>query len=112
MKKRHLALILSTVKIIFYIAVPLAVLILPVDYFDKGESVCLSVNLLDVECYACGLTSAMMHITRFDFETAFAYNMLSFIVFPLLSILWCFWFLSEVKTLKKILAINKKITTN
>ena len=91
----------SIFKITFYIIIPIIVLVLPIDFFDgKDNSICLSVNLLNIECYACGITSAIMHLIHLDFETAFAYNMLSFLVFPSLSILWLSWFLEEVRKVK------------
>lgn len=85
-------------KLVFYILIPAIILFLPIDYFDKsGESVCFSVLLFDVECYACGMTSACKHLLHFDFETAFAYNMLSFVVLPLLAYLWVVGFVKDVK---------------
>lgn len=81
-------------KIFFYssniiiILAPVVLLFLPVDFFDKGESVCLSVQLAGIECYACGLTKAIMHILHFDFSGAWSFNKLSFIVFPMMGVLW------------------------
>ncbi len=82
----------------FYVAVPVILVILPADFFDSGESICLSILLFDVECPGCGMTSAIMHLIHFDFETAFAYNMMSFLAFPALSILWLRWFIGEWKS--------------
>jgi len=59
-------------------------LILPADFFDKGESICLSVFLFDIECYACGLTRAIQHLIHLDFSIGYEYNKLSIFVFPLL----------------------------
>jgi hypothetical protein len=67
------------------LALPLILLLLPADHFDKGKSVCLSVVLLKMECYGCGMTRAMMHLIHFEFTEAFYYNSLSFIVFPFLA---------------------------
>lgn len=81
-------------RIYFYISniiiilAPIVLLFLPEDFFDKGESVCLSVQLANIECYACGMTKAIMHIIHFDFTKAYEFNKLSFIVFPMLGILW------------------------
>jgi len=81
-------------KLFFYasnailIIAPIILLFLPVDYFDKGESVCLSVQLAGIECYACGLTRATMHFIHFDFSQAWMFNKLSFIVVPMLGVLW------------------------
>lgn len=68
--------------------IPVVLLVLPADFFDKGQSICLSRLLLDQECYACGLTRGIMHLIHFQFENAWDYNMLSFIVLPLLIIIW------------------------
>tara|TARA_R110001592_G_scaffold75225_1_gene227901 strand:+ start:79885 stop:80214 length:330 start_codon:yes stop_codon:yes gene_type:complete len=81
-------------KLLFYlyigglIAVPIGLLLLPADFFDSGESVCLSVVLLDQECYACGMTRGVQHLLHLDFMTAASFNRLSFIVLPLLILLW------------------------
>ncbi len=61
----------------------LILFILPADYFDEGQSMCLSVLLLDKQCYACGMTRAVQHIIHFDFTIAASYNKLAFIVVPL-----------------------------
>lgn len=58
-------------------------LYLPADHFDVGQSVCLSVVLFDMECYACGMTRGIQHLLHFDFSEAWQYNKLSFIVLPL-----------------------------
>ena len=58
-------------------------LILPKDYFDEGQSVCLSVVLFDKKCYGCGMTRAIQHLIHLDFKGAAFYNKLSFIVLPL-----------------------------
>ncbi len=58
-------------------------LFLPADHFDEGESVCVSVVLFDMECYACGMTRGIQHLIHFDFKEAWEYNKLAFIVFPL-----------------------------
>ena len=56
-------------KLIFLIPlliVPLVLFILPSDFFDEGDSVCLSVMLFNIECYGCGMTRAIMHFIHFD----------------------------------------------
>lgn len=81
-------------KVVFYtrnsviIIAPFILLLLPVDFFDKGESVCLSKSLAGIECYACGMTRATMYFIHFDFMKAWELNKLSFIVVPMLSPLW------------------------
>ena len=75
---------LYTLYLVILILIPIVLLILPADFFDKGESICLSVSLFDSECYACGLTRAIQHLIHFDFSIAYEYNKLSIIVFPFL----------------------------
>jgi hypothetical protein len=88
--------------LVFIAMTPIALILLPADFFDGGKSICISKLFTDKECYACGLTRGIMHLIHLDFETAFAYNMLSFIVLPLLGVIWVQWFLKEYKLLKKL----------
>lgn len=79
-KKKLLAVLL--------VIVPLILLVLPADFFDYGQSICLSVLLLNTECYGCGMTRAIMHLLHADFSGAWGFNKLSLIVFPLLFMLY------------------------
>ncbi|MSP57973.1 MAG: DUF2752 domain-containing protein [Flavobacteriaceae bacterium] len=79
--------------------IPLVLLILPADFFDNGQSVCLSVLLFDTKCYGCGMTRAIQHIFHLDFATAYNFNKISFIVFPILTVVW---FGEARRTYKKI----------
>ena len=67
---------------------PFVLLLLPADFFDTGESMCLSVQLFDMQCYGCGMTRAIQHLIHFDFHEAYDYNKLSFVVFFVLFIVW------------------------
>jgi hypothetical protein len=67
---------------------PLVLLLLPADFFDTGESMCLSVQLFDMQCYGCGMTRAIQHLIHFDFQDAYEYNKLSFLVVIVLLIVW------------------------
>ena len=73
----------------------ITLLILPANFFDKGQSICLSMVLLNKECYGCGMTRAIQHLIHFDFEAAYNFNKISFIVFPLI----VFLVLMEIKKL-------------
>lgn len=73
-----LALVISTFLVLMF---------LPADYFDTGQSLCLSVLLAHTECYACGMTRAFQHMIHLEFQIAWEYNKLAFIAFPLLSCL-------------------------
>jgi hypothetical protein len=44
---------------------------------------CISVLLLDKQCYACGMTRAVQHLIHFDFNAAANFNKLVFIVVQL-----------------------------
>ena len=94
--------------ICFIIIVPSVLLLLPANFFDNGQSICISQILLGKECFACGITRGIMHLIHLDFENAFAYNMLSFIVLPLLVIIWVQWFLKELQLFKLIKKENIK----
>lgn len=96
------------IKIAIYIIVPVVLLLLPVDFFDQGESICLSQLLLDMECYACGMTRGIMHLIHFDFTGAYYYNVLSFIVFPLLAFLWAKSFLKDRRRLQALQVSSTK----
>lgn len=92
----------TVLKLGIIILTPITFLILPADFFDHGESVCLSVLLFHRQCYACGMTRACQHLIHLDFEDAYVYNMLSFVVLPLLAVVWIQWFIKEWKTYKKL----------
>ncbi len=87
--KRRLGYVLYAA--IFLIGITL--LFLPGDYFDEGQSLCVSVLLFDMECYGCGMTRAIQHLLHFDFSKAYELNKLSFIVLPLMIYLFIssFW---------------------
>lgn len=73
---------------IIIVILPIALWVLPVSYFDTGESLCLSKQLLDMECYGCGMTRGIMHLMHGDILGAWMFNKLSFFVLPLLAFLW------------------------
>jgi hypothetical protein len=75
--------------------IPIILMLLPANFFDQGQSVCISVLLFDKECYACGMTRAIQHLIHFEYIPAYQFNKLSFLVLPLL-------IFSYLKTLKKI----------
>lgn len=91
-------------KLLFIILVPPVLLLLPADFFDHGRSLCLSQLLFGVECPACGLTRGIMHLIHLDLENAFAYNMMSFIILPLMCVVWVQWYLKERRMLRRLKA--------
>jgi hypothetical protein len=78
----------NTLVLLLWVSIPLVLIWLPANFFDKGQSLCLSVFLFEMECWACGLTRGTMHLIHFDFFTAYEFNKGSFVLFPLLLYLW------------------------
>jgi len=81
------------------ILIPIVLLILPSNFFDNGQTICLSVLLFDQECPGCGMTRGIQHLLHLDFLKASEFNKISFIVLPLLIYLWFI----EVKRTRKYL---------
>ena len=97
--------LLLELYLFFLVALPLILIILPANFFDSGQSICLSTIILDRECYACGMTRAVQHLIHFDFIDAYNFNKLSFVVLPLLIYLN----IKEIiKIYSKIIVFNKK----
>lgn len=69
--------------LILVILTGIILLFLPANLFDNGQSICVSVLLFDKQCYGCGMTRAIQHLIHFEFEKAYDFNKLSFIVLPL-----------------------------
>jgi hypothetical protein len=95
-------LFFTTCKLIFIVFTPVVLLILPKDFFDNGKSICLSQLIFGFECPACGMTRGIMHLIHLDLENAFAYNMVSFIVLPLMIVVWIQWFFKETRIFRKL----------
>ena len=90
--------IFSKIYLVFLIVLPLPFFILPANYFDSGESLCMSKVLLQKECFGCGITRAIQHAIHFDFTRAWHYNKLVVLVLPVFILL----LLNEIKkSLKK-----------
>ncbi len=87
--------LLSWLKVVILLGVPITLLILPSTFFDSGETVCLSHLIFDMECYACGLTRAVMHMIHFEFQEAWEFNRLVVVVLPLAFLIWLQWLLKE-----------------
>ena len=83
---------------LFFVLRPLAPLALgvylwtlPSDYFDQGESVCMSVRLFDVECWGCGLTRRIHHLLHGQWKESLAYHPLGWLVSLLLGLVLLQW---------------------
>ncbi len=85
------------VWLVALISLPAVLLLLPADFFDEGETLCPSKRFFDVECWGCGMTRAVMHFLHLDFETALYYNPGSFLVTPVMGIIWVRWLVQTIK---------------
>ena len=73
-----------TLYLLFLIIIPFIFIFLPINFFDSGDSICLSVVFFNKECYGCGMTRAIQHLIHLDFKGAYDFNKFSFIVLPTL----------------------------
>jgi hypothetical protein len=93
----------KTLQIVYVsglLLIPLVLIILPADFFNDGQAVCLSVLLFDTTCYGCGITRAIQHLIHLDFKAAYDFNKLAFIVLPLLIYVWFGEFLRMYRKIK------------
>jgi len=93
--QKHYSNILKGFKVSGLLFIPIISLWLPADFFDYGESICISKKILGIECYGCGITRAIMHLIHGDYQNALILNKLSVLVLPLLTILWLKLLLKE-----------------
>lgn len=71
------------------IAIPVVLLLLPKDYFNEGPSISVFAWFgVEDFMYSTGMTRAVMHLLHFDFVTAAEFNKISFIVLPVLIVVW------------------------
>ena len=94
--------IFSKIYLVFLIALPLPFFILPANYFDSGESLCMSKVLLQQECFGCGITRAIQHAIHFDFTRAWHFNNLVILVLPVFILLWLIEIKKSLKKFKTI----------
>ena len=83
--------------LILLLIVPIFFIFLPKDFFNSGESICLSIVFFNKECYGCGMTRAIQHLIHLDFNGAYQLNKLSFFVLPTLIYL----LIKEIKKVTK-----------
>ena len=74
--------------------------IIPPNFFDNGQTTCLSLLLFDKPCLGCGMTRAIQHLIHFDFTSAYNLNKISFLVFPILIFFWIKEFLKILKKME------------
>ena len=74
--------------LVLLLALPVILMALPIDYFDSGETVCVSQSIFGLECPGCGITRSIMHLIHGDLEGAIDYNVFVLLIFPVLALLW------------------------
>ncbi len=79
---------------------PVILFFIPVAWLNQQHTICLYKNITGHDCFGCGITRAVLSILHFDFSTAFYYNKLVVIVFPLLVYLWGKKIVKLIKELK------------
>ena len=82
------------------IIIPIVLIILPPNFFDNGQTTCLSVLLFDKPCLGCGMTRAIQHLIHLDFAAAYNFYKISFLVFPILIFFWIKEFLKILKKME------------
>jgi hypothetical protein len=74
--------------LLLLVLAPLFLVLMPADYFDGGDTLCLYKNLIDFKCPGCGLTRGLMHLIHLDFESAWSFSPLAFVAAPVLAVVW------------------------
>jgi len=79
---------------------PFSLYLIPKRYiFDNDFTFCLIKNIFGTECYGCGITRSIFSILYFDFGSAYVYNKLVIVVFPIMVYLWIRLITIKVKEL-------------
>jgi hypothetical protein len=90
-----------------FFGVPLVLLLLPANFFDKGRPICPSKVFFDVECLGCGLTRGIMHLIHGDWQTAIYFNWLTIPVFFILAFNWILLFKGPLSRVFKLPFLEK-----
>jgi len=92
--------LLSKIKSIGLLLLPVVLYFVPIDRLNNLHSICIFKNIFGRECYGCGITRAVLSAIQFNFENAYHYSKFVVFVFPLLVYLWTkmLWQLFELKT--------------
>ena len=70
---------------------------IPKQHIFHGPVLCIFKRFFKVECPGCGMVRAFYSVVHFDFPTAWQYNRMVVIVFPLLSALVMLWIWKKIK---------------
>ena len=90
-----------TTKSLILLFLPLAIYIIPYEWWFTGESFCLYKLLFGIECWGCGITRACIAALYGNFNDALIYHPAVFIVLPILIGVWIKHLWLELKYKKK-----------
>ncbi len=80
--------LMGKLSFILILVLPILLYLVPIEWLNKQHTICLFKNIFGIDCYGCGITRAVFSSLHLKFETAFAYNKMVVIVFPLLIYIW------------------------
>ena len=83
------------------IFIPALLFLLPSNFLDNRETICLFTKITGYHCMGCGITRACFSIIHFDFLKAWNLNKLSIIIFPILLYGYTQTFYQQLKSLKE-----------
>jgi hypothetical protein len=93
--------VLRGVVVLLLTAIPIGLILLPSDYFDQGESICISRLLLDRECYGCGITRAVQHLLHGEVRAAIVLNPAAVVVTPVGIVMWFKYWILNVRSARR-----------
>ncbi len=74
------------IRVLFYLAVYMIFACISQDAI-KDTSFCIIYHLTGVRCFGCGLSRAFCAVMHADLFTAYSFNPLIFLVFPLIAVI-------------------------
>jgi len=77
--------------------VPIILYLVPLDWLESQQTICLFKNLTGHDCPGCGTTRAVISAVQLNFKNAWSYNYNILFVFPLLIFYWIKLILSLYK---------------
>ena len=79
--------------------IPVVLYFIPIEWLIGNHSFCLIKNIFGVECWGCGITRAVVSAVQCNFVSAYHYNKLIVVVFPLLVYIWAKIFVTTLKSI-------------
>jgi hypothetical protein len=88
---KNIVAILHIPKLAFLIILSAIFYLLPKEYLGEKYPICIYRILFNKQCLGCGTTRAIWSVLHFKFITAFEYNKLIIITFPILIFCLVWW---------------------